>query len=118
MTPATTPSPAPREPEGPRCNECGSWDATCASDVPVSGCGCARCLRAKAAALESQLAATRAGEGSAEAVHAALTAEFTLMTKRAMGEPVPHSLDIIRAALASRPGGDEARGPTIGGIET
>jgi hypothetical protein len=52
-------SPAQGEPEK-RCDECGSWDACCASDGPVSDCGCARCLRAKVAALESSLASARA----------------------------------------------------------
>lgn len=27
-----------------RCQECGSWMEQCASEEPVEGCGCARCL--------------------------------------------------------------------------
>lgn len=38
----------------PRCQECGSWDRECSSPTAVDGCGCARCLSAKVAALEEQ----------------------------------------------------------------
>jgi hypothetical protein len=30
--------------EADRCPECGSWDAQCASETPIKGCGCSRCL--------------------------------------------------------------------------
>jgi len=38
-----------------RCPECGSWEAECGSVMPVSGCGCARCLQAEVARLRKAL---------------------------------------------------------------
>jgi len=37
-----------------RCEECGSWDAECSSDVPVEGCCCVRCARYRIAKLEEK----------------------------------------------------------------
>lgn len=38
-----------------RCQECGSYEAQCAADNPVKGCGCARCLSAENAALRKRV---------------------------------------------------------------
>lgn len=42
-----------------RCEECGSWEAQCYSEIPVEGCGCRRCANAANVKLKSQLAESR-----------------------------------------------------------
>lgn len=43
-----------------RCAECGSWEAQCAADTPVKGCGCARCLSATLYGLRRELEVAQA----------------------------------------------------------
>jgi hypothetical protein len=42
-----------------RCQECGSFGEQCASDTPVNGCGCQRCLYARLQVVEAELLKTK-----------------------------------------------------------
>jgi len=46
-----------------RCEECGSWEAECASNTPVWDCGCVRCAGVRIAAQDKELKELRARIG-------------------------------------------------------
>lgn len=68
-----------------RCDECGSWEAECSSEVPVLDCACARCLRAAVERAERERDEETRKRYAAEAERDALKAALRELADMAQG---------------------------------